>query len=251
MPKVEFKRVQTDEEVENIDIKDGQLIYTGTGKTFMDYGNERIPTGSGGGSVDVDTEMSDTSENAVQNKVIKEYVDDQVSSIPEEVIISNSEPTSTGNKIWIDTGEVGSAVSEITNEYSTSIGLGYSANYVNNITNNDYVDISSEITSINQPADLSVYRANYKKNSNINVLDMLLRSNTGFASGGSAAYILTLPENYRPTREIITTCRLTAEKRLDALKTFYDAIDNLHKLFYNPNLKALKNIAENHGDING
>ena len=130
MPKVEFKRVQTDEEVENIDIKDGQLIYTGTGKTFMDYGNERIPTGSGGGSVDVDTEMSDTSENAVQNKVIKEYVDDQVSSI--EVIISNSEPTSTGNKIWIDTGEVGSAVSEITNEYSTSTGLGYSANYINN-----------------------------------------------------------------------------------------------------------------------
>lgn len=47
------------------------------------------------------------------------------------------------------------------------------------------------------------------------------------------------------------TCRLIAEKRLDALKTFYDAIDNLHKLFYNPNLKALKNIAENHGDING
>ena len=47
------------------------------------------------------------------------------------------------------------------------------------------------------------------------------------------------------------TCRLTAEKRLDALKTFYDAIDNLHKLFYNPNLKVLKNIAENYGDING
>ena len=113
MPKVEFKRVQTDEEVENIDIKDGQLIYTGTGKTFMDYGNERIPTGSGGGSVDVDTEMSDTSENAVQNKVIKEYVDDQVSSIPEEVIISNSEPTSTGNKIWIDTGEVQNSGSEL------------------------------------------------------------------------------------------------------------------------------------------
>lgn len=77
MPKVEFKRVETDEEVENINIKDGQLIYTGTGKTYMDYGNQRIPTGSGGSSVEVDTEMSDTSENAVQNKVIKEYVDNQ------------------------------------------------------------------------------------------------------------------------------------------------------------------------------
>ena len=50
MPKVEFKRVETDEEVENINIKDGQLIYSKTGKTFMDYGNERIPTGSGGSS---------------------------------------------------------------------------------------------------------------------------------------------------------------------------------------------------------
>lgn len=147
MPKVEFKRVQTDEEVENIDIKDGQLIYTGTGKTYMDYGNERIPTGSGGSSVEVDTEMSDTSENAVQNKVIKEYVDDQVSSIPEEVIISNSEPTSTGNKIWIDTGEIGSAVSEITNEYSTSTGLGYSCNFINNLLYIGYVDIEISKTA--------------------------------------------------------------------------------------------------------
>ena len=31
-----------------------------------------------GGSIDVDTEMSDTSENAVQNKVIKAYVDTEV-----------------------------------------------------------------------------------------------------------------------------------------------------------------------------
>ena len=126
MPKVEFKRVETDEEVENINIKDGQLIYSKTGKTYMDDGNERIPTGSGGSSVDVDTEMSDSSENAVQNKVIKEYVDDQIE-------IGDTEPTSENNKIWIDTGEAGSAPSEITNEYSESIGLGYSANYVNKL----------------------------------------------------------------------------------------------------------------------
>ena len=126
--KVEFKRVQTDEEVENIDIKDGQLIYTGTGKTYMDYGSERIPTGSG--SITLDTEMSDTSENAVQNKVIKEYVDSQ--TVPEEVIISDTQPTSDDWKLWIDTGEIAQAHTEITNSYSTSTGLGYSANYVNN-----------------------------------------------------------------------------------------------------------------------
>ena len=139
--KVEFKRVQTDAEVENIDIKDGQLIYTGTGKTFMDYGNQRIPTGSGAEPVEVDTEMSDTSENAVQNKVIKEYVDSQ--TVPEEVIISDTQPTGDDWKLWIDTGAVGSAVSEITNEYSTSIGLGYSANYVNNL--NTYSETEQRI----------------------------------------------------------------------------------------------------------
>lgn len=131
--KVEFKRVQTDAEVENIDIKDGQLIYTGTGKTYMDYGTQRIPTGSGGGSVTVDTAMSDTSTNAVQNKVIKEYVDSQ--TVPEEVIVSDTQPTGNDWKLWIDSDEIGSQASEITNSYSESIGLGYSANYVNNKIN--------------------------------------------------------------------------------------------------------------------
>lgn len=36
--------------------------------------------GSSGGSADIDTKMSDTSENAVQNKVIKAYVDDSILS---------------------------------------------------------------------------------------------------------------------------------------------------------------------------
>lgn len=36
----------------------------------------------GGSGGPIDTEMSDTSENAVQNKVIKAYVDTQVETIP-------------------------------------------------------------------------------------------------------------------------------------------------------------------------
>lgn len=72
MPKVEFKRVQTDAEVENIDIKDGQLIYSKSGKTYMDYGSERIPTGSGGGGGST------------------------------EVYIQDTEPTEEDWKIWID-----------------------------------------------------------------------------------------------------------------------------------------------------
>ena len=49
----------------------------------------------------------------------------------EVVIIDDEQPTSEFNKLWIDTGEVGSAASEITNEYSTSVGKGYSADYSN------------------------------------------------------------------------------------------------------------------------
>lgn len=40
-----------------------------------------IEQGVGGGSTAVDTQMSDTSENAVSNKVIKKYVDDEVESV--------------------------------------------------------------------------------------------------------------------------------------------------------------------------
>ena len=80
MPKVDFKRVETDAEVENIEIKDGQLIYSKSGKTFMDYGTERIPTGSGGGS---------------------------------EIVISPEQPTTEDWKIWIDSDEVQNLGSEV------------------------------------------------------------------------------------------------------------------------------------------
>lgn len=63
------------------------------------------------------------------------------------VEISNTQPSSTSNKIWIDTAEVGSQVSEITNSYSTSTGLGYSANYINNLLYIGYVDIEISKTA--------------------------------------------------------------------------------------------------------
>jgi hypothetical protein len=44
-------------------------------------GWQEIAIGGGGGSITLDSEMSDTSTNAVSNKVIKEYVD---SFIPSE-----------------------------------------------------------------------------------------------------------------------------------------------------------------------
>lgn len=54
----------------------GQNIKTINGQTLLGEGNIDI---TGGGTVD--TAMSDTSENAVQNKVIKKYIDDLVGNI--------------------------------------------------------------------------------------------------------------------------------------------------------------------------
>lgn len=56
--------------------------------------------GGGGGSVTVDTEMSDTSENPVMNKTIKAYVDD---SIPTDAINANTAARhSHSNKALLD-----------------------------------------------------------------------------------------------------------------------------------------------------
>jgi len=51
----------------------------------------------------------------------------------EDIVIDDEEPTDPDVKLWIDTGEVSSSASEITNEYSTSTGLGYSCNFINGV----------------------------------------------------------------------------------------------------------------------
>ena len=45
--------------------------------------------------------------------------------------ITDTQPSDNNCKLWIDTGEIAQQVSEITNSYSTSTGIGYSANYLN------------------------------------------------------------------------------------------------------------------------
>lgn len=78
MAKVNFIRRHTDVEVDKEPIVDGNFIVTGDGRVFIDYGTERIPIG---GSIIVDSAMSDTSTNPVQNKVVKEYTDGKVKII--------------------------------------------------------------------------------------------------------------------------------------------------------------------------
>lgn len=45
----------------------------------------------GGGSITLDSEMSDTSTNAVSNKVIKEYVDSSIGDIKTLIVAINGE----------------------------------------------------------------------------------------------------------------------------------------------------------------
>lgn len=78
MAKVNFKRVTTDNDVSKIPIEDGNFIVTKQGKTYVDFDSSRIPT-----SGTPDIEMSDTSTNTVENKVIKKYVDNNIQIIRE------------------------------------------------------------------------------------------------------------------------------------------------------------------------
>lgn len=80
MAKVLFKRYESNIEAEESQIIDGQFIVTKEGKTFVDYGSDRIAVGG-----TLDSQMSDTSINGVENKVIKTYVDENVSSIESDI----------------------------------------------------------------------------------------------------------------------------------------------------------------------
>lgn len=47
MAKVNFKRVSTDEDTNNIEIEDGNIIITAEGTAYIDYGEKRIKLGIG------------------------------------------------------------------------------------------------------------------------------------------------------------------------------------------------------------
>lgn len=90
MAKVLFKRIEDSANINNIEIEDGSFIVTGDGKTYVDYGEDRIPTSS-----TPDTEMSDRSRNTVENNVIKDYVDTNI----QDIYSTNEIKT---HKVWID-----------------------------------------------------------------------------------------------------------------------------------------------------
>lgn len=117
MAKVNFKRVQSVNDLSNLDIVDGNLIVTGDGKTYIDYGNER--KGIGGTP---DLEMSDTSTNSVQNKVVKEYIDN---FIPKGVINTYAGSTAPNGWLICDGSAISrSTYSDLFNVIGTTYGTG-------------------------------------------------------------------------------------------------------------------------------
>ena len=95
MAKVLFKRIEDSGNIDNVEVEDGSFIVTGDGKTYIDYGEDRIPT-----SGTPDSEMSDISRNTVENKVIKEYVDNLSESKTDKYnLITGGNAIKTGRKI--------------------------------------------------------------------------------------------------------------------------------------------------------
>ena len=87
--------------IEARDLIDGQLLYnTETGETYIDT-----------------------------------YVDDELKRINtgsgNVVAIQDTEPTNEAVKLWIEEDTLDGLSSEVTNEYSESTGLAYSADYIN------------------------------------------------------------------------------------------------------------------------
>lgn len=102
---------------------------------------------------------------------------------PDDIIlVQSSEPTSDSNILWINDGQIGTPASEITNSYSTSIGLGYSANYVNNLF---------------QPKNLW-NGTKYNANDTISISEILQTGHLYMITcmGVSASYTVTIPFLY-------------------------------------------------------
>lgn len=85
MAKVNFKRIEDSNLIDDYPIEDGSFWVTGDGKTYVDYDDQRISIAG-----TPDTQMSDISRNTVENNVIKDYVDNEIAGV--NLIINNLQP---------------------------------------------------------------------------------------------------------------------------------------------------------------
>lgn len=94
---VKFKRYFTND-IDSLPVLDGSIIYdTEKGRHYIDYKGQRVQVGSAG----------------------------------KEVLVQEEQPTEEDNKIWIESDIVNTMGTEISDDFSTSRLIGYSANYLN------------------------------------------------------------------------------------------------------------------------
>jgi len=179
MAKVQFKRYETDLEAQESDVIDGQFIVTKEGTSYIDCGEERVAFGG-----TPDTQMSDTSQNSVQNKVVKEYVDGIV-------LYDNS----TGTNDNINLNDSLSNYSKI-KVFSKIVMPSYTTNYVN-----EFEAIVGNRISINSARmhsdelwinDCTTYLLNTQ------TITKVYESDVRIGEGGAAAF------NKNTTRTLIT-----------------------------------------------
>lgn len=113
MAKVTFKRIESSEDIDDIVVVDGQLIFTKDGKQYLDYGNERIDISSGGGgdTFPIVNEYSTDTDNAYSTRYINnrliELIGDlaELTTTDDDNIVDainelNSQKSSKSNILW-------------------------------------------------------------------------------------------------------------------------------------------------------
>lgn len=139
----------------------GTNIKTINGQSILGSGNITI---EGGSTLTIDTEMSDTSTNAVQNKVIKSYVDSQTVNIPTKTSqLVNDSGYITSASISTDYAkktDLPTKTSQLTNDsgYITSASLSTDFAKVTYVDTQD----STTLKTANSYTDTSITNLTWK-----------------------------------------------------------------------------------------
>lgn len=204
MANVKFIRKETKEQINNLDIVDGQFIVCGDGSVYVDYGTER--KGLGGTP---DTAMSDNSTNSVQNKVIKEYVDTKTQEAKEYV------DTKTKLNYIIATS---TTASSLTSEFKVLLNSKVDG-YGDNLTlSNNAIKIGEGISKIrisgnifvNSPSQVGYVWGQIRKNNSLVLGSITSYANQGgFLSSIISPSIINVEQDDEITLIADSTCKGT------------------------------------------
>lgn len=174
-----------------VDTNEGSKYYNFNGTNWTEVG-----TGAGGTPINLDTEMSDESENPVQNKVIKQYVDESVGE--PSLIELSSERQEGANELG--SLKIGGDVWNIPQGGgSNSIGILAHLSSQHSI-NSSSVEVEAEMLTLSQ----KIYNnanslGQLKEGANYftGQINFLIHTSTGHSIGVTSpiAFVLTIKDN--------------------------------------------------------